>query len=204
MPTYPMSSLTNKLCTFLPLLYHISDCTSLVESSLDKITLLGLMASSSGSSGRSALQIQSSEDANTIDGRFQTLSVARQRQRLARVHRIEKTVATRRRILMKTMGMQQYYKALSLVKEVKRLRQRVLSPFQASSLSSKKIKISKELLVELPEAGRNLLLNTSLLSALEQTETEKLGKLPWGDLILQAHKNVSAYYEWQSMTETRE
>lgn len=136
-----------------------------------------------------------------------SVSQQAQRRRVQKATQKEKIVATRRRILMNTMGMQKYYKALSLVKKIKHLRQKILRSCSSGSIDEEVATLPKKTLSSyesLPSASRDLLVNTDLVSALEQTETERLGKLPWEEFILQAHKNVDAYYEWQSISETRE
>ena len=158
-------------------------------------------------------------DVNAVDERFRDLSVVpvvgreHERMRAQKTLRQEKSVATRRRVLMNTLGMQKFYKTLAIVREVKRLRESILKsccsqdpvadagdkPWRQKTLS-----ISKEKFENLPRSARNILLNTNLVVALEQMEVERLPKLPWDELIMQANQNTMAYKEWLSLSETRE
>lgn len=147
-----------------------------------------------------------SGDVNSVHQSFQTLSVARSRRRvLGR----EKSCATRRRILMNTLGMEIFYQALALVKEVKECRQKIL---QSCSISGEDPNrpglitsvVCKHKVQHLLRPAKDLLVNTKLVSSLEHTMIHRLGRLPWDGLISQARDNLMAYREWLSLSETRE
>ena len=144
----------------------------------------------------------------TMGERFQAMSVARQeeRRRAQRALKQEKSVATRRRVLMNILGMKRFYKTLSLVREVKGTREKLL--LQCSKepgvTSIKKLVVCKVKFDNLPRSARDLMARTQLVAAIEQTEIERLRKLPWDELIAQAQANLNAYREWMSISETRE
>ena len=206
-----------------------------------------LLSSGGGSSSsriatNGLLTGQADGDVTTMDRRFQSMSVVvqqqQERRQAVRQHKTlkkEKSVATRRRVLMKILGMKRFYKTLSLVREVKAIREKLVlgcraehptaatadgsattttttnantaSTSSSSSSSSRKQKaviICKVKFDCLPKSGRDLIARTYLVAAIEQTEIERLEKLPWDELILQAQKNLIAYREWLSMSETRE
>ena len=107
---------------------------------------------------------------------------------------------------MKILGMKRFYGTLALVREVRGIRDHLLLRCAVSDTSSSKKKavISRVKFDNLPKSGRDLIARTHLVEAIEQTEVQRLDKVPWEELISQAQHNVLAYREWVSMSETRE
>lgn len=152
---------------------------------------------------------QGSADVATMDQRFQSMSVVQQqgRRRAQRALKQEKSVATRRRVLMSILGMKRFYKTLSLVREIKGIREKLLLQCATDTRTPtniKKVMVCKVKFDNLPKSGRDLMARTHLVAAIEHTEVERLSKLPWDELILEAQKNVISYQEWMSISETRE
>ncbi|CAB9507077.1 expressed unknown protein [Seminavis robusta] len=185
-------------------------CRVMVDNDVQKpgrISLAGLVRNKPGALSSST---PNPGDVTSIDRRMQSLAVAQQQARKHAQKLIkDKSVATRRRILMNTLGMQKFYKALALIREVKGIRENLLRSCAAEDPLSKsaargKIRVCKQKFEALPKPGRDLLSKTDLVASLERTELDRLGKLRWDELIQQAQENLFAYREWVSISETRE
>jgi hypothetical protein len=193
--------------------------------SVQRINLVGLMRNTPGAFSAAA---QNSGEVGSADQKMERLSVAgEQLQRLSVQHQQarsqaqkmmqQKYLATRRRVLMNTLGMQKFYKMLSLVKELKVVREKLLRSCASSESSSQqqqqqqrattapgKIRVCKRKFEALHKTARDLLQSTDLVMSVERTEMDRLAKLPWNELIHQAQQNIYAYREYLSISETRE
>jgi len=174
-----------------------------------------------------------------VDEQFRTLSIVpvaarssscphpgqhQQQRRPQRPERQENkpATATRRRVLMKVLGMQKFYKALALVREGKNIvqdtrrrmkipqsqqaQQELATPSTQQQQQDQNIVSKGETPLEgwPPVIGDLMLSLTRLVTALEQTHLPELPKLPWDELLPQVHQDIMAYKEWMSATESRE
>jgi hypothetical protein len=175
--------------------------------SRQRMNLVGLMRNTPGSFAAAA---QSSGEVGCVEKSMQSLSVQHQQARSHAQKMIQQTsLATRRRVLMNTLGMQKFYKMLSLVKEVKGVRENLLRSCASESSSQQptsagKIRVCKLKFESLHKTAQDLLQSTDLVMSVERTEMERLAKLPWDELIHQAQQNLYAYREYLSISETRE
>ena len=179
------------------------DCSERISPSL--VSLLG--ATTNASVNQLGGQ-ETGESVITMNEQFQAMAVARQaeRRRAQRALEKEKSVATRRRVLMNILGMKRFYKTLSLVREIKGTREKLLLQCAKDPgvSSIKKVVVCKVKFDGLPRSARDLMARTQLVAAIEKTEIERLQKLPWEELIAQAQANLNAYREWMTIAEIRE
>lgn len=177
-----------------------------IERSDDRITKVSILKASTSPAHQ--LVGQGNGDVKTMDERFRGLSMALQleQRRPPRALKQEKSVATRRRVLMRILGMKRFYKTLSLVREIKSMREKLVLQSSKSPgfTCAKKVIVCMVKFDKLPRSARDLLARTQLVAAIEQTEIGRLEKMCWGELIAQAQANLNAYREWMTISETRE
>jgi hypothetical protein len=177
------------------------------DGSGKRINVAGVMSNTPGVFAAAA---QSSGDVSSVDQEMGSLSVKYLQARTQAQQMIQqRSLATRRRVLMNALGMKKFYKMLSLVKEVKAIRESLLRSCASEanaqqSTAPGKIRVCKLKFEALHKTARDLLQSTDLVMSVERTEMDRLAKLPWDELIRQAQQNLYAYREYLSISETRE